>query len=174
MFRRTFLGLIAVASLPAIAHAADPAPDAVLSAIQGNWGGSLQYKDYSAPDKLVTLPTKLSIALTGPDEIAMHYVYDDGPSKTVYSYERMRFDFAKNEVHWKGSSKDKPMDLVWHITRTVPSGASRLVVMERARSEGKKDRLTFELSANALIFSKDDIGADGQASFRNKYTFKRP
>jgi hypothetical protein len=172
MFRRTFLGMIALAGLPRLALAADPAPDAVLSAIQGNWGGSLQYKDFSAPDKLVTLPTKLSITLTAPDEIAMHYVYDDGPTRTVYAYERMRFD--KDQVLWKGGTRDKPMEMTWQVARTVPSGASRLVVMERNRSEGKKDRLSFELSANALIFSKDEIGADGQASFRNKYTFKRP
>jgi hypothetical protein len=172
MFRRTFLGLFSLAAMPGVALAADAPPDPVLSAIQGNWGGSLQYKDYSAPDKLVTLPTKLSITLTAPDEIAMHYVYDDGPTKTVYSYERMRFD--KNDVHWKGGSKDKPMEMTWHITKSVPSGASRMVVMERVRSEGKKDRLTFEMSAAALILSKDEIGADGQASFRNKYTFKRP
>jgi hypothetical protein len=174
MLRRTFLGLTALACLPPLAFAAYPRPDAVLSSIQGSWGGSLQYKDYSAPDKLVTLPAKLSIALSGPDEITMHYVYDDGPTKTVYSYENMRFDFARNEAHWKGGSKDKPMEMTWQITKSVPSGASRLVVMERARSEGKKDRLTFELSPAALSFAKDEIAADGQASLRNKYTFKRP
>ena len=174
MLRRTFLGWTALVCLPPLALAADPPPDAVLSSIQGNWGGSLQYKDFSAPDKLVTLPTKLSIALSGPDEITMHYVYDDGPNKTVYAYERMRFDFAKNEVHWKGGSKDKPVEMTWQITRSVPSGASRLVVMERPRNEGKKDRLTFELAPAALTFAKDEIAADGQSSFRNKYTFKRP
>jgi hypothetical protein len=174
MFRRTFLGLTALACLPQLAFAADPPPDSVLSSIQGNWGGSLQYKDYSAPDRLVTLPTKLSIALSAPDEITMHYEYDDGPKKMVYSYERMRFDFAKNEAHWKGGSKDKPVEMTWQITKSVPSGASRLIVMERARSEGKKDRLTFELSPAALSFAKDEIATDGQASFRNKYTFKRP
>ena len=174
MFRRAILGWIALAAVPAISLAADPAPDAVLSAIQGNWGGSLQYKDFSAPDKLVTLPTKLSVTLTGPDEIAMHYVYDDGPTKTVYAYERMRFDFARNEVLWKGGSKDKPMEMTWQITKAVPSGASRLVVMERKRSDGKKDRLTLELSAAALVFSKDELAPDGRAAFRNKYTFKRP
>jgi hypothetical protein len=86
----------------------------------------------------------------------------------------MRFDLKKNVVYWSGSSRDKPMEMTWQVTRTVPSGASRLVVMERARGDGKKDRLTFELSPSALTFSKDDIATDGQASFRNKYTFKRP
>ena len=91
MFRRCFLVVFAASlSLPAAALY-DPKPVGDLSLLQGEWRGTLTYNDYSRPGKLVTLPTTLFAALASPSDLTLHYVYDDGPGKTVHSYERMTF-----------------------------------------------------------------------------------
>ncbi|MGH8238576.1 MAG: hypothetical protein ACREXP_16350, partial [Steroidobacteraceae bacterium] len=104
--------LVAAACLWAGAASAlyDPAPDAAFAAVQGAWKGSLTDRDYSKPDRLVTLPTRLFVALGSPNQLVLHFVFDDGPAKTVYSYERMQFDFASNELTWSSvlNQEDPP------------------------------------------------------------------
>ena len=54
-------------------------------ALLGDWIGVLEYRDYSEPatsTKRVQLPTWLTIAPAGSSQ-TWHYLYDDGPSKTV-------------------------------------------------------------------------------------------
>ena len=88
----------------------DAKPEPTFAAIQGEWRGTLAYRDYNqtsqkaasasanAPEKMVTPNTTLFLALAAPNALTLHYVFDDGPGKTVYSYERMNFDFEKNEL----------------------------------------------------------------------------
>jgi hypothetical protein len=49
----------------------NPAPDPSLAAVQGEWVGTLTYRDYSQPDKMVTLPTRVFIALGAPSELVL-------------------------------------------------------------------------------------------------------
>jgi hypothetical protein len=65
----------------------DPKPLADIVPMQGEWKGALTYNDYSAPGKLLTPPTRLFVALSAPNEVTLHYAFNDGPGKTVYSYE---------------------------------------------------------------------------------------
>jgi hypothetical protein len=99
------LALGALASLPAAALY-DPAPIAALEFAPGLWRGTLTYSDYQNPDKKVTLPSKMVATLLSPSELALYYEFDDGPSKTVYSYERMKLDLVQQTVEWhSGTSK---------------------------------------------------------------------
>jgi len=108
MPRRATLALLSllVVALPALALY-DLKPDATLAAIEGEWKGSLAYRDYGDPDRIVTLPTELFVTLGAPQELVMHYIYDDGPGKVVHSDESMRFDFEGGRVMWVSGVKER-------------------------------------------------------------------
>lgn len=172
MKRRTMLAVLAcLAAAPAFALY-DPKPDEVLAAVQGEWRGSLVYRDYSEPDRMVTLPTQLLVALSAPNELVLHYVFDDGPSKTVYSYERMGFNFKAREVTWSSGKDAKESMAV--ITADSTSNETRVLVFERKGEEGGTKRFTMELSARSLKLAEDEVAPSGVASFRNRYVFVRP
>jgi len=137
----------------------DPKPDAALSAVQGEWKGSLTYRDYSEPHSLVTLPTRLFVALSGPNE-------------TVFSYEQMKFDFTNNVVTWT-SGTDKKSVSVCRITTNGASADTRKLVFE-GKDGDKTNRFTMELSPRALKLGKNEMGSDGAIVFRDKFEFLRP
>ena len=97
--RNLLLSLTALLAKPALALY-DPKPNAALLPALGAWRGTLVYADYQNPGKFVTLQARLVVSLADPDELSLYYVFDDGPGKTVYSYERMVFDLSKNELTW--------------------------------------------------------------------------
>lgn len=69
-------------AVPFAGHAMyDPAPLVALAAVEGTWQGTLQYRDYQPPNKRVTLPTRVYVAAASPRELALHYVFNDGPAK---------------------------------------------------------------------------------------------
>ena len=152
----------------------DPKPDDALAAVQGEWKGSLTYRDYSKPDRLVTLPTKLFVALASPNELVMQYVFDDGPNKTVYSYERMKIDFEKNQLTWATGSGEKPAS-TYRITASTLARGMRLINFERNDDkEGKTiQRYSMELGSSVFRLEKSEVDAVGNAVFRNKYEFTR-
>ncbi|RZL36886.1 MAG: hypothetical protein EOP35_10025 [Rubrivivax sp.] len=170
MQRRLLLtGLVSLGARPAFALY-DPKPDGALAAVQGEWRGALTYRDYSEPKRMVTLPTRLLIALSAPDELVLHYAFSDGPAKTVYSYERMRFDVAGREVTWASGQDAKAA--VYRITADDTTGEVRSLLFER-RDGSQVNRFTMRLSALALTLAKDEIDDAGVASFRNKFEFSR-
>ena len=150
----------------------DPPPDDALAAAQGEWQGTLTYRDYSQPDRRVTLPTRLFIALGGPSALAMYFSFDDGPSRTVHSYERMAFDFATRQLHWSSGPMDRPPQ-VHTITAMVNEGPTRTIRFERAEDKFIS-RHVLVLSPVALSLTKEEVPASGEASFRNRYEFVRP
>jgi len=165
--------LVALASLSSGAARAlyDPRPEEALSAVQGEWVGALRYRDYSAPDRLVTLPTRLFVALAAPNELVMHYVFDDGPSKAVFSYERMVFDFAARQVTWTSGISKLSLS-VYDIASDTAVGPGRRLSFERKQNT-VVERYGMALSARALALTLEEVHADGQAVFRNKYEFLR-
>jgi hypothetical protein len=175
MNRRHALGLlgaaVAVTALPALA-AYDPKPEAALSAVLGEWRGTLTYRDYAKPDRLVALPTRLYVSMLGPDELSLHYVYDDGPGKTVYAYERLRFEFASDTLVWIMGTVDRTA-LVGRIVATANEGGVRRYVVDTTK-DNALSRYTFEFGPGALTMKKDEIDASGKAANRNRYEFKRP
>lgn len=161
------IGLFAAAPSQALY---DPAPDVALAAIEGDWTGTLTYRDYSPPHGLVTLPTRLFVALQSGDELALHYVYDDGPGKTVHSYESLRFQFAEKQVTW--SSGVKRETTVGRIVTDTTDASIRRVVVETTDADGRS-RHTFEFAPDRLRMSKDEINANGASTMRDAYEFRR-
>jgi hypothetical protein len=170
--RFRLLTLLATLLFAAHAYALyDAKPREELAAMQGEWAGTLTYNDYSQPGKLVTLPTKLFVALSAPAELTLHYVYDDGPNKTVYSYEQMRFDFEKSELAWAAGAPKKPATTSRIVSNTMEAGVRR-VVFERDAEKGK-ERYTLEVDAKGLTLKKEELDPAGSPQFRNKYAFRR-
>jgi hypothetical protein len=145
--------VLAIATTPAFAQAvvspSISAPTTAhfpLAALQGEWVGTLEYRDFQS-DRRVTLPTKLS-ATPGAGGIAMAYTYDDGPGKIVRDGFTLSVDakeaiFAKTDgdgaslyriigdmapkagapLRWtlwgKGTENDKPVDVRETLTLTA-------------------------------------------------------
>lgn len=80
--------LLAGAAPPALALY-DPPPVDKIALAHGVWQGTLTCRDYSPPHRLVVLPTRLHVALAAPDELALHFVSDDGPAKRVDACDRI-------------------------------------------------------------------------------------
>jgi hypothetical protein len=149
----------------------DPKPSQLLTLAPGAWSGALTYRDWSKPDKLMTLPCKLSVALSSPTELTLFYVFDDGPSKVVYSYERMSFDFTGNVLSWS-SGVSKPSALQYAITSVSADAEGSQLLFERA-IEDRTDKYTLILRKGGLFLSKTEVAASGAQTFRNKYEFRR-
>jgi hypothetical protein len=172
MKRCTSFAILAIFWASSVFALYDPKPDEALAAAQGEWQGLLTYRDYSKPERLVALSTRLFVALSAPNELVLHYVFDDGPSKTVFSYERMTFDFANNQVTWWSGTTEKSVS-VHRITSNSAEGDVRRLTLEKRDGE-KIDRHTLELSPRKFRLAKDEVSFVGVSSFRNKYEFSRP
>jgi hypothetical protein len=167
--RAVLFGLAFSAATPAFALY-DPKPDDWLSAVQGAWRGSLTYRDYSEPKRMVTLPTRAFVALAAPASLVLHYVFDDGPSKTVFSYEKMRFDFPGHQVTWVTGQDARSSVCI--ITSDSISDSARSLLFERNEG-GVTKRFTMVLSDRAWTLSEDEVTPAGLVSFRNRYEFAR-
>jgi hypothetical protein len=168
--RAALLASMGLLPLPGLALY-DPKPAEGLSAVQGEWKGSLTYRDYSRPDRLVTLPTRLFVALSAPNELVFHYVFDDGPGKTVVSYEKMGFDFVAGQVSWDSGIKEKST-AVYGISFNATEVGVQSIIFER-KSDAGIDRYRMEISDRFLNLAKDEIRSDGTPQFRNRFEFKR-
>lgn len=149
----------------------DPPTDATVARLQGEWRGTLTYNDYSHPGQLVTLPTTLYIAASSPHEVVLHYVFDDGPSKTVYSYERISFDAAAKTVVLSSGVKKPEQKTATLVSETDAAGVHTLV-FETASKTGR-DRQTVEVGTDTLVWRKEEIEGQQPPRFRNRYEFHR-
>jgi hypothetical protein len=162
--------VLALATLPSFASQ-DAKPDAALAGIPGEWRGSLTYRDYSEPDRLVTLPMRSFVAFSAPSELVMQSIFDDGPSKTVYSYERISFDFAAGQVSWTSGTKGTPPNL-YSITERSQAGSETSIKFEK-QTKGGNDRYSLFLSSRRLQLTKEEIKPSGEVIFRNRYDLRR-
>ena len=99
-------------------------------------------------------------------------LYDDGPGKTVHSYESMTFDFGRGEVTWVTGSGKKEL-FVARIVSNARAGDLQRMVFERTTADSK-DRYTFDLAANALALQHEEVDTSGAALLRNRHEFTRP
>lgn len=168
--------LAALLLLPCTASALyDPAPADALAAAEGVWTGTLTYRDYSDPDREVTLPTRLFVTLGAPDELVLHYIYDDGPGKTVHSYERMRFDTAAGTLLWRsGPGAD---DATEYRLQPTADGATPGAHFTLERTEGGEApacvRHHIRIDASALVFEKLEGASCDALQRRNRSSFAR-
>ena len=170
-FARAALLAFACTAMPA--HALyDPQPDASLALAQGEWVGSLTYRDYQRPDRMVTLPTRLFAALAAPDTLTLHYVFDDGPGKTVFSYESIKIDVAKGALTWTTGDADRT-GTVYRIVSLDRQPALTRLVFDGAGKDAGQVRVTIEVGPMTLTLKKEEIDAAGAASLRNSFAFRR-
>lgn len=171
MRRRTlFVTLGALTSFPARALY-DPKPLALIEAARGTWGGNLTYRDYQKPDRMVTLKTELVASLVAPDELALFYVFDDGPGKTVYSYERLKFDLVANLLVWT-SGINKPDRAEYQITTSVMREGRYHLTFQRTHDASTDDYL-FEVNRQTWLLAKHESTGNSQRTLRSKYEFTR-
>lgn len=171
MRRRALLAALCIAPTGRAFALYDPKPSAALALAPGAWRGSLTYRDWSNPDKLVTLPCTLAVALTGPEELALYYVFDDGPGKVVYSYDRMAFDFAAASLAWT-SGTAKPTTSSYRVTEVLGGSDAASVRFERS-VDARTERFRLSLTKRDWTLSKVEVAADGTETFRNRYEFVR-
>lgn len=168
--RSVLLSLGALCAKPSLALY-DPKPSALLVPALGSWRGTLVYADYQNPDKTVTLQARLVVTLSAPEELSLYYVFDDGPGKTVYSYERMAFDTSRNELAWT-SGVTKPSTGTYQITFAAATDNGSRVEFDRAVESGL-DKYTFEVNAGSWRLAKRELRAGKQELQRSKYEFTR-
>jgi hypothetical protein len=103
MLLSAILSSVFVPSQPVVAQ--QPLVE-LAAALRGNWVGVLEYRDYSEPagsTKRVDLPTWLTIS--GDSAQSWHYIYDDGPAKTVQEQDTVLFDTAKGSFSESSNGK---------------------------------------------------------------------
>jgi len=170
MNRRHAIGLfVGTATLPALA-ANEPKPDPVLASVLGEWRGSLTSRDAGQPER--TSPARLYVSALAPDEIALHFVYEDGPGKTAYGYERLRFEFASDTLVWISGAVEKTA-LVGRIVATANEAGLRRYVVDSSKDRALT-RYTFEFSPANFTLKKDEVDAAGRPVNRKHYAFTRP
>ena len=152
----------------------DPTPSEFLSAIEGSWTGTLEYRDYQPPHGRVTLPTKLYASLVAPNELSLHYVFDDGPKKIVHSYDRLMIDLAKQTLRWSGL-KAEDMSICKIVSTQTAGGALEIVAEREKVDEGKKKliRYRLKLAADNFEILKDEGTDAASLSFADRYSFQR-
>ena len=171
MLRRPVLGLLALLAAPRSFALYEPPPHPALKHLPGTWRGVLTYRDWSKPDRLVTLPCRLYVSLLTPVDASLYFVFDDGPGKTVHSYDRWLFNFTRGEMVWAAAG-DKEEQTTYRIDSEAATDEGSSLVLARA-VEGKTLRQQVDISARALKINKVEVGADGQAVFRNGYELAR-
>ncbi len=169
--RRAVLAALAAAPFGKVLALYDPRPNPALALAPGAWRGSLTYRDWSNPDRIVTLPCTLAVALTAPDELALSFVFNDGPGKTVYSYDRMSFDFAGERMVWT-SGTTKPTSTPYRLSSVRSGDDDARLVFERA-VDARLDRCTLDVGRRTWSLIKVEVAPSGAEAFRNKYELVR-
>jgi hypothetical protein len=163
-------------------HAQTPTPAQtqgdLRQALTGEWTGVLEYRDYSEPPtsaKRVQLPTWLTIAPFG-DKLAEHFVYDDGPTKTVEETDVVALDTLASTYSESGNGK--PLQ-VFHVIGydKLKSGRGDLVLTGTGTDNDKpsETRITLTIRRNLLSWTEEvrPAGSSEPFVFRHRFTFTR-
>ncbi|UXH76042.1 hypothetical protein [Roseateles amylovorans] len=145
----------------------DPKPLAFLESALGHWAGTLTYRDYQKPDRMVTLKTVMTASLAAPDELALYYVFDDGPGKTVYSYERMKFDLAGHQMIWN-TGISKPNRVEYKISARPAQDGGTALDFEKAE-DGQTDQYAWEVTPRSWRLTKYEVSGSAEKRLRSKY-----
>ena len=167
--------LFAASACPLASHALyDPAPVAALTAIEGAWLGTLEYRDNQPPFKRVTLPTRLYVAVASPKELTLHYIFDDGPKMTVHSYDRLTIDLDAGTVRFSGLKADD-VTLATVIGSKTTDAVLEVTAERSQETKGVMEvtRYRLRLGANAFEVLKTAGPKGAESEFRNQYVFKR-
>jgi hypothetical protein len=171
MQKRTLLLTLGAFAVRPASALYDPKPIAFLETTTGTWAGTLTYRDYQKPDRMVTLKTAMTSSLAAPDELALYYVFDDGPGKTVYSYERMKFDFAGSRIIWN-SGTSKPSRTEYKITFSSIQQDMSALTFEKIQ-DTRTDKYSFEITKKNWLLAKYEASAGTEDVLRSKYEFAK-
>jgi hypothetical protein len=171
---KPFALLYAMLLFAAPAHALyDPPPEPAIAAVEGAWSGTLRYRDYQNPDRFETLPTRTTVVLSAPDTLTLHAIYDDGPNKTVHSYEQMAFDIKAHRLQWRYGLKADDIGS-YDIVASTREGDCHRFTAERKENDSKGlNRYTIALCATQIEFVKLEIDAQGVSLERSRTTLSR-
>ncbi len=168
------LSSIAPAQTAPVPPATQPAINAALT---GDWTGVLEYRDYSEPatsTKRVQLPTWLSIQ-PQPDGLKLHYIYDDGPTKTVEDSSTLIIDVAA--ATYKITDPDHTTTYKIEGLDKLKDGHGQLILLGPSIDNDKpaEARITLILRRNLLSWLEEVRPASSSESFafRHLYTFTR-
>lgn len=160
-----------LAALPARALY-DDKPGPALAAIEGEWSGTLQYRDYQPPHAQVTLPARVFVVALGPDALGLHYIFGDGPGKVVHSYEQWSFDLAARTLSWFSGKPGHP-SRARALASDRSEDATRTFVFDCQGQGETGKRYTLQLGARAWTFQEEEARTDGTWQRRNRYDFTR-
>ena len=149
----------------------------VYRTLAGHWSGTLTYKDYRDPTRRVTLPTLLDISHER-DSAALRLVftYDDGPGKTVYSYDRLAFDASGAVMTWDDTAAVKPQTFAVTAYRVdLAAGLIHLVAETEGEDNDKPATLreTIMIARDSVRILKTVRPRGEEFGFRHEYRFER-
>jgi hypothetical protein len=158
--------------LPPQAKAAHPpAPLTEIAVAAGSWQGKLLYNDYASPGNMVTLPTRLHVALSQPDTLVLYFIYDDGPGKIVYGYDQMQFDLKAGLVNWR-SGDNATATQSYQITAVQRNAAGTHFSLSR-QADALKIQYQLTIAASSIVMEKTEVAPASAAVFRHRYEFSR-
>ena len=145
-------------------------------ALQGRWVGVLEYRDYSEPassSKRVKLPTWLEVSQSGVD-LQWHFVYDDGPAKTVTDDETVSIDIP--DARYKVRQHDGKEELyIVSGLQELKMGRGTLTLTGPGTESGRpvSIRITLRVGRNLLEMTRESAPGDQPFAFRDAYTLVR-
>jgi hypothetical protein len=144
-------------------------------ALAGAWVGILEYRDFSEPatsTKRVKLPTWLNVDAAGAD-LKFHYVYDDGPSKTVEETSLIRID-ALRYIVMDAKGKVEDTYAISGLDQ-LRSGRGVLTLTGKGTENGAPVdvRTTLRVGRNILEITRETAASGQSFTFRHGYTFVR-
>jgi hypothetical protein len=154
------------------------AGEAVRKALVGDWVGYLEYRDYSEPatsTKRVQLPTWLEVTATGKN-LALHYVYDDGPTKVVEESEQLGLDSLAG-TYTVITTKHSTMVYRAEGFNALRDGHGVLTLSGTGTENDKpsEERVTLTIRRNMVewLLESRAAGAGEPFAFRHLYRFTR-
>ena len=148
----------------------------IYSALAGAWVGALEYRDYSSSQR-VLLPTILDIRKAkGSPSLALHYIYDDGPTKVVQDNETVAVDpVAATYTTASDDGKQKDKDSVVGLDAFLKAGWGSLVHSGKGTENGKAADICTMLtvSTDSLTILKETRPHGGEFQFRDQYKLTR-
>jgi hypothetical protein len=154
----------------------DPKVAGFVAALEGDWNGTLEYRDYSN-DKRVTLPTTLEARPSVDARGArLKFRYDEGKGRFVEGTSTLRVDAAKNTLAWESEGGKPPTEYaLTGLDAFAKDRKGDLVLTGLATENGAtvEARLTVTREGDSLTILKETRPAGGTFAFRNAYRFQK-
>lgn len=154
----------------------DPKVVGFVAALEGDWQGTLEYRDYSN-DKRVTLSTTLEARPSDDGRGArLKFRYDEGKGRFVEGTSTLRVDSSKGILAWESEGGKAPTDYVLTgLDGFAKDRKGDLVLTGPGIENGAtvEAKLTITREGDSLTILKETRPAGGTFAFRNAYRLKR-